>query len=252
MGAGRIRYCVIGGLVGAGATAIAIVPAAGLGARIEHHVSGGRPKALLEVAGKSIIGWTLQRLLKVSQLSRLIVLVPPLWEEHFIPICRDSRVQFVTGGASRTESVARGLRVIGEETLTPDLVLIHDAARCLVSTRLVQQTIEMGSRYGAATAALPMVDTVRRGDDEGFAGATVPRDGLWRIQTPQVFRYDLLVQAYDSVNDFSGNTDDAGVVGAFAPVKYVNGDPWNLKVTFAEDLKVARILLQEHDLDTPM
>jgi 2-C-methyl-D-erythritol 4-phosphate cytidylyltransferase len=157
--------------------------------------------------------------------------------------------QVVSGGPTRQESVWLGLRAISSQAPRCSHVLIHDAVRPFLTHRLVQRTAAAAVRQGAATAALPVTDTLVRGVPEETTGqaldAVVDRAGIWSVQTPQAFALDLLVRAHEeALRSGREATDDSGLVRELgAPVALVPGNWWNIKVTVAEDLHRAESLL---------
>lgn len=156
----------------------------------------------------------------------------------------------VCGGASRFDSVYNGLRACD----TPDYVFIHDGARPCISPDVIARVREAVISSGACVAAVPVKDTIKVSDPDGFVSDTPARDLLWAVQTPQAFRYDLILEAYVAAGggvDLTGITDDAMVVERFgaAPVKLVMGDYENFKVTTPEDLEAVKMILtrDRHD-----
>ena len=146
------------------------------------------------------------------------------------------------GGASRMQSVQNALRQLAEVLDAQDWVLVHDAARPCLNAALIEKLITtIGADPVGGLLALPVVDTVKRA---GSAVSTVPRDGLWLAQTPQMFRYRLLCNALAAATDASVITDDASAVEAlgFSP-KLVEGHPRNLKVTLPADIRIAEMYL---------
>ena len=144
------------------------------------------------------------------------------------------------------ESIRSGLQALHGTVAPDDWVLVHDAARPGLDAELIDRLIaETGEHPASGLLALPVVDTVKR----NVAGevATVSRDGLWLAQTPQMFRYQLLVRALDAATDPSAITDDASAVEALglAP-KLVEGHPRNLKVTLPADIRIAEMYLAAH------
>lgn len=169
---------------------------------------------------------------------------------------RETAVRFskvtgvVVGGATRAESVRNGLNAI---PLASALVLVHDAARPLVSAEVIGRVIEATARVGAAVPGLPLSDTVKRADANGIVRATLPRSiskgsetlsGLTAVQTPQGARVSLLRQAYDCFDFAEGEpTDEASLIESLGePVQIVAGDPRNLKITRQEDVALAEVL----------
>lgn len=206
----------------AGRTA-ALIPAAGSGTRL-----GLGPKAFVEVAGRSL-------------LARSVAALAPLVDEVLVALPEglelpeDLPARAIVGGPTRQESVHRLLRATSAE-----IVLVHDAARPFLPTNVVQALLEAIPETGAATAALPVADTLVRGEG-GRWGGVVPREGLWAVQTPQGFRRDLLLRAHEAAHEEGfGATDDAGLVNRLGvPVTLVPGDARLFKVTAPGDLALA-------------
>ena len=144
----------------------------------------------------------------------------------------------VTGGATRQQSVRRGLSALPEDC---DEVLIHDGARPLVDGETVRRVLESVRAHGTGVAAVPVTDTVKRADADQVVRETVDRQGLWRMQTPQGFRRALLEEAHRKAR--AEMTDDAALVEAMGePVRLVRGSARNIKLTNPEDWKMAELL----------
>ena len=218
-------------------TAVAVVPAGGLGRRM-----GGRlPKQFRELAGVPILARTLRALARSRALTGLVVAVPAARVEDTRRLLARLRVRPVTvvaGGAERQESVWLGLQAVPADV---EMVLVHDAVRPFVSPALVERVLGAARRVGAATCGLPVRETVKRVRDAAVE-ATLDRDGLWLVQTPQAFRRSLLWEAHDKARrDGRLGTDDAVLVEWLgAAVAMVPGLPENLKITTPADLRAAR------------
>lgn len=152
----------------------------------------------------------------------------------------------VPGGPSRQRSVHRGLERLALEGGGWDYVVVHDGVRPLVSEELVLAALEAAQRYGAATVGIPAQDTIKLVDPRGMVAATPDRRRLWAVQTPQAFRFSLLLEAHRRAADAGIEaTDDCALVESMGePVRVVMGSPSNLKVTTPEDLVVAEALLR--------
>ncbi len=222
--------------------AFAIVVAAGVGKRL-----GGRVrKAFVPLGKRPMLGWTLKALEKAPSVEGIVVAVHPKDRKAADGLIRSLRLRkilrIVSGGDSRMESVARGLQAVPPESRW---VLVHDAARPLVSPRMIEQTIRAARRFRAAITAVPVVPTIKRGRD-GWVAQTLDRNHLWAVQTPQAFDRRLLEKAHacGAARGIEA-TDDAALVEAIGHrVRIVPGDPRNLKVTTPEDLVVAEALLR--------
>ena len=151
----------------------------------------------------------------------------------------------VTGGASRQASVRAGLEALVPSS--PDVVLIHDAARPFVSGGVIRRVVDALATYAGAIPALPVADTLKRAHPDGTIGATVPREGLWRAQTPQGFRFSAILDAHRRASTAGRDdfTDDAAIAEwAGLQVALVDGEPQNVKITTAADIAEARNRLE--------
>ena len=216
----------------------ALVPAAGVGARM---ASGG-PKQYMALGGKPMLRHTLDAFLSSQLITHTYVVVSP-GDSQIDAIVPAAGVTVLRcGGASRLESIQNALRQLGEVIGGADWVLVHDAARPGLNAALIEKLITtVGDDAVGGLLALPVVDTVKRA---GAPVATVPRDGLWLAQTPQMFRYRLLCDALAAATDAGVITDDASAVEALglSPM-LVEGHPRNLKVTLPADIRIAEMYL---------
>ncbi len=212
---------------------VALVVAAGRGARMP----GDIPKQYRDLHGRSILRHVLEAFSAHASVSRVQAVIHPDDAEQFAVAARDLGLDDpVLGGATRQESVRNGLRALAD-TGAPDNVLIHDGARPFVSGSLVDRVIGALADADGAIPALPVTDTLKRGDGNVITG-TVDRSGLYRAQTPQGFRFASLLAAHETA-DGGGQafTDDASVAEAAGlRVAMVAGDEANLKITHDEDL----------------
>ncbi|VEB41292.1 2-C-methyl-D-erythritol 4-phosphate cytidylyltransferase [Chromobacterium violaceum] len=222
---------------------IALVPAAGSGSRF----GAPSPKQYLQLNGKPLMWHTLATLAAVPDVDEVAVVISPQdeWFDDFawdLPKLSVYRV----GGASRAQSVASGLAALA--CADDDWVLVHDAARCCLSVAAVERLIAALSGHAVGgLLALPVPDTVKRADIDGHVAATVPRNGLWLAQTPQMFRAGLLARALSSAAA-EDITDEASAVERLG-VKplLVEGDAQNFKITYPRDLALARAILAARD-----
>ena len=208
---------------------VGIVPAAGSGERL----GATCPKAFVPFRGRPLLDWSLDVLAAVCE--RVVVAVPLGYEEE------PDRVR---GGPSRSASVRLALAAAPEATVA----VVHDAARPLLTRDLAERCIAAvdGGADGAVAAAR-VTDTVKQADAEGRVTGTLDRSALWAIQTPQVFRADLLRRALDVDEEtLAAATDDAALVeAAGGTVRVVEAPPENLKVTRPIDLVIADVLMSE-------
>jgi 2-C-methyl-D-erythritol 4-phosphate cytidylyltransferase len=211
--------------------------------------SSGKKEFLL-LGSRPILAHTLGPLEAHSQISDIILVV----DEKNIAKCRREIVkkygfkkvrEVIPGGLRRQDSVAGALKRVETDC---DIVLIQDGARPFVTEDLITGAIAAAQEVGAAVVAVPVTDTVKCARDDGdFVLKTVPRDCLWRAQTPQAFRYPLIREAYRRAREdgFQG-TDDASLVERMGkPVKIVKGSYDNIKITRPQDLFLAEAILGE-------
>ena len=233
----------------------AVVPAAGRGARFDPTAKGS-PKQYAPLLGASVIEWSLRALLQEPRIERVVVAVaaddlrwPALAAEIGAKTGRAgaaSKLKSAVGGASRQESVLNGLRALRTEARADDWVLVHDAARPCLDGTDVRALIEALDRGAAgAVLAAPIVDTVKR-ESGGLVSETVDRTGLWRALTPQVFALGELERALaDAADRGITVTDEAQAMERLGGrPQLVQGSPFNIKVTRAEDLAVASLILR--------
>jgi 2-C-methyl-D-erythritol 4-phosphate cytidylyltransferase len=217
----------------------AVVPAGGQGVRM------GRKKPGLPLAGQPILRWTLDVLEATPVIARVVVAVPvedvETWRRELAACPKVHAV--VAGGGERQESVRIALASVPDDV---PWVAVHDGVRPCITPGLVERVVAEAQVHGAAIAALPVSETVKRGAD-GWVKETVARNGLWAVQTPQVFRADLLREAHRrAAADGALGTDDATLVERLGvPVRLVIGLAGNVKITRPEDLPLAEALLAQ-------
>jgi 2-C-methyl-D-erythritol 4-phosphate cytidylyltransferase/2-C-methyl-D-erythritol 2,4-cyclodiphosphate synthase len=214
----------------------AIIAAGGRGARF----GGPQPKQLSLLAGRPILQHSIEAFLDNPQISEVIVALPEDLAAQPPDYLRATGkpLRVVAGGARRQDSVARAFACVAS---TCEVVVIHDAARPLVSAAVIQRTIDAACGRGAAIAAVRSRDTVKRAGADGVITATLPRDEIFLAQTPQAFRVEVLRAALAIADDA---TDEAALAErAGHHVAVVEGDPRNLKITTPDDLEFAERLL---------
>ncbi len=220
---------------------VALVPAAGSGSRMGSEL----PKQYLPLSGRPLIEHTLLALAAHPRIERIYIVLSPeddWWEGQGIAHARLSVLR--CGGKTRADSVMNGLKAIVGEVAADDWVLVHDAARpCLRPEHLDRMLAELAGDAVGGILAVPVADTLKRAGDGQRIAATVPREGLWQAQTPQMFRHGLLLQALEAAG--SAVTDEASAVEHMGlQPKLVEGDVRNLKVTYPRDLELAALILQ--------
>lgn len=208
----------------------------------------GFDKLTVPLLGKPLVVHTLERFARCKAIQKIVVVAAPQRVEEFqalaAPACGDKLHSIVQGGKERDASVWNGLRSLPESA---GYVAVHDAARPLVSPQLIERCIEGARKHDGAACAEPLTETLQRADTDLSVVETIPRENLWRMQTPQVFKARLLVDCYTEIlRQGKYVTDEAS---AFALCKknvvIVPNDDWNPKVTFPRDIPIIEWLLRE-------
>ncbi len=238
---------------------IAVIPAAGSGSRF----GGEIPKQFIEIAGAPVLAHTIGRFAGCPLIGAIVVALPEDRLESFprrlveAGFCRPADdgletpegkpVIFVPGGAERSDSILNALVAAGD--LKPEIVAVHDAVRPFVTSGQIAAVVEKARQTGAAILALPSTDTIKQVED-GVIVRTIDRRRIWRAQTPQAFRYDLLMNANLEARTAglpsSQTTDDSLLVERLGvSVSVIEGAVSNLKITTPEDLIVAGKLFEQ-------
>ena len=223
---------------------LAVVPAAGSGSRFGQAI----PKQYTLLAGQPLLAHTLAVLCTEPRIDQVWVVISPDddWFEPFgfaQQAWAQSKLRVLRqGGATRAESVRNGLAALDAQP--DDWVLVHDAARCcLLAEALARLIDELDADPCGGLLALPVADTLKRQDSDSRVAVTVPRDGLWQAQTPQMFRHGLLSQAL-AISSSADITDEASAIERLGLCpRLVRGDASNFKVTYAQDIRLAAALL---------
>ncbi len=219
----------------------AIIVAAGSGQRF----AGDQPKQFVELLGKPLILHTLGKFEAASVIDEIILVLSQAGRDEFEAIGAQFEISklksIVIGGLTRAESVRNGLS--GINAATANLVAIHDGARPLVSTEEITRTVEKAAETGAACLVASVTDTIKQIDGKHISG-TLDRTSLRRALTPQVFRFELLIKAFDGIELSESITDECSLVERLGhPIVFVEGSPRNIKITHSTDLLVAAALL---------
>ncbi len=227
---------------------VCLVAAAGRGKRFGRDV----PKSFHPVGGKTLLELSIERLSAWGGIAGYVVMVPAGWEakavEELARFAPHLDTSVLAGGETRSESVSIGLKTIKET----DLIIVHDACRPIVSAALIDRVVEAARETGAAVPALQATETLGRLRDDTIE-ATVPRDRVIGIQTPQAFRYEVLKTAFETADEtIRKATDESSLVlAAGYPVRVVEGERWNIKVTVKEDLQILESFLGGGKLELP-
>jgi len=221
----------------------AVVAAAGRSTRM------GVDKQLLPLSGRPVLRHTLDVFERSGAVTGFVLVVPEERVDFFRRLVADEwrlnkLTAVVAGGGQRQESVRRGLLAVPAQAA---VVLVHDGARPLVTVAEVAAVADAAARWGAASLAVPVKETVKEADARGFVIRTPHREHLWLTQTPQGFSLQLLMRAHrDALEKGREATDDATLVEELGhPVRLVRGSYRNIKITTPEDLVVAEALMRE-------
>lgn len=221
-----------------------VIPAAGVGSRM----GADRPKQYLALNGKTIIERTLERLLGFNTWSGVFVALgenDSYWGH--LPIAGDARISRVAGGKERADSVLNALNHILPLASPHDWVLVHDAARPLITEASVQKLLSISHSAVGGVLAVPVSDTLKTVNSANEISATLDRRGIWQAQTPQMFRLGLLHAALTKgLSEGASITDEASAIelAGYKPL-IVEGRSDNLKITRAEDLALAEFILSQ-------
>ena len=224
-------------------TSALIVPAAGMGTRMGYEM----PKPFIPLNDRPAIYYTLSAFVTMPGLRQVVIptradmiagveqVVNQIsWPENL-------QIQVIEGGEERVDSVQIGLQKLHEHI---ELVVVHDAVRPLISSEVIRKTINKAAESGAAIPATPCRDTLKKVSSD-IIECTVDRSSLWNAQTPQCFRRDILEHGYQMLEQSGGTvTDEAGLVEKYSEISIVQGDSYNLKLTYPEDVEVAELILK--------
>jgi 2-C-methyl-D-erythritol 4-phosphate cytidylyltransferase len=218
----------------------AIVVAAGGSQRMN-----GVDKMMASLGGKPVLVWSVEALQRSPQVDRIVLVNSQPNMEPVQCMVIDQKwtkvAEVCLGGRRRQDSVAAGLKTLGE----CEWVIIHDGARPFLTADLIDRGLEAARETGAAVAAVPVIDTIKLAGNDRVVIETPPRENLWAVQTPQVFRFAIIKEAYQQVK--GDVTDDAMLVEQIGnKVKLFPGSYDNIKITTPHDLAIAEILITEH------
>lgn len=230
-----------------------LLTAGGHGSRL----GGDQPKQFMHLAGKPIIEHCLDIFAHRRDIGAYVITLPQPYLEDYPPSYWHQRgydkvKAVVGGGATRQASVYEGLAVM--QGWSPDIVLIHDAARCLLEPQTLDRCIEACQTYGASTAAAPVRDSLKKSDNSHLIDSDIERDGVWAVQTPQCFRFAPIWQAHqEALKKNITATDDTALAQRLGlSVKLVSSSLRNLKLTYPEDISLAEAYLsQNQSKETP-
>lgn len=225
--------------------AVAIIPSAGMGRRM-----GSQKKNYLELLGRPVLSRTIEPF-EASALVDAIIVVVPSGDEAFCkenivgPYGFKKVVAIVAGGKERQDSVENGVKTAGTEY---DIVIVHDGARPLVTTHIIEAAIRAAAEDGAALVGVSVKDTIKE-TSAGYVRATLNREALLSVQTPQAFRLDVLKEAFRKARQdgFQGTDESSIVERTGQAVRIVEGSYENIKITTPEDLVFAECVLKKRE-----
>ncbi len=225
----------------------AIIVAGGNGTR----VGNGTPKQFMLLAGAPLLMHTIRKFHQCRTRPAILVALPASQQANWRDLCAswsfDVPHTTCDGGATRFQSVKNSLKWIEEHDPDVEHIAVHDAARPLVSPQLIDAMFEAATHHGAAVPAVRSIDSVRLVDSQTGTNRAFPRTDVYLVQTPQAFRAATIIDAYASAEQ-PWFTDDASVVEAKKiPIKIIDGEYNNIKVTFPADLETAEFILSKND-----
>jgi 2-C-methyl-D-erythritol 4-phosphate cytidylyltransferase len=206
---------------------------------------GGVDKVFTPLGGKPVLARVIDAFESCEQVNQIVVVVSRKNLERCRQLITEERwpkpIEVCAGGRRRQDSVAAGLSRLNH----CDWVVIHDGARPLVTKDLIKRGLKAARETGAAVAAIPVTDTIKLAESDRIVHQTPPRQNLWAVQTPQVFRFDIIAKAYERAK--GEVTDDASLVERLGyKVKLYIGAYANIKITTPDDLALAELLWQKH------
>lgn len=221
-----------------------IIVAAGSGKRMKSTIA----KQYIELKGRTILSYTVETFEKSDNIDE-IILVTSQEVIDFVTKNIVNKYQFtkvkavVAGGAERQDSVYNGLKKVSKDT---DVVLIHDGVRPFVNDSYITKLESIAMEFGACVLGAPVKDTIKICDSEGYIVDTPNRSTLWLAQTPQCFKYDVIINAYEKAykEGYTGTDDSVLVEKTGVKVKMVEGDYNNIKITTPEDLYIGEVILE--------
>lgn len=218
-----------------------IIPAAGNSTRL---AMKNRKKVFLELQGRAVWLRTAEHFTNRDDVAQTLIVISPadmeFFKEKYAPNLAFMNIEIVAGGAERSDSVRNGLARVQTDV---DFVAVHDAARPLLAKEWIDRVFKAAEKTGAAIPGVRVTSTLKRVNANGLIEQTVSREGLWEAQTPQVFRRELLMQAYSKQGTLKP-TDEAQLVEQLGhPIAMVEGSSINMKITTPEDLRLAEAAL---------
>lgn len=228
--------------------AAAIITAGGTGQRFGTEGADKLPKQFIPLSGKPIIVHSIMSFESSALISEVIVVVPDRWVEYTqqevvekFNLSKVSKV--ISGGEERQKSVEKGFCSISSK---PDIVVVHDGVRPFVSVALIEEVVTEAKKSGAAIAACPSTDTIKKSTPEQSIENTLPRQDIWFAQTPQAFKYEILKNAFEKASEdgYLGTDESLLVERLGKEVRLVKSSKHNIKITTPEDIELGELILE--------
>jgi len=225
---------------------VALIPTAGSGKRVGSEV----PKQFLEIQGKPVIIYTLEKFDRCSLIDDVILIVPlehvRLAEEVIAKWCIQKVGNVIAGGKERQDSVQNGLDCLPEDV---EIVVVHDGVRPFVSVEKISEVVESVRKWGGAVLALPVKDTVKKAR-MGWVEETLDRRTIWSVQTPQAFRIDWMKEGYEKAKqeEFYATDDSTLIERLGCRVALIMGEEKNIKITTPADIQLAEMFVDQEVL----
>lgn len=223
---------------------VAIIPSAGRGKRMAHTI----PKHYVRLEDKPILAYTVEAFEKCPDINHVLLVIRSGEEEYCLKEVVEKYkfmkvLKIVIGGERRQDSVYNGIKELDDDT---DIVVVHDGVRPFVPPDLISETIKLAMYVDGVVAAIPVKDTIKEVNKEGFIKNTPSRESLWYAQTPQTFKKRIIEEAF--IKAYSDNfygTDESSLVERIGgKVKIIEASPENIKITTKEDLLLAEFILR--------
>ncbi len=232
----------------------AVIVAGGRGLRMQSQIR----KQYIEIAGEPILTHTIRQLSTLNSISHIVLVVPEddisyCLEKVILPYSFEKTISIISGGIERQQSVMNGLKkvkeiisldIMNQTDQLPHIVLIHDGVRPFIDHDIITRCIKGAIEYGACIPVVPIFDTLKRKDKEGFVEEVVDRQNLYKVQTPQVFELELIMKAHaNAISSGLSATDDASLVEKIGyKVFMTQGSERNIKITTQDDLLFAEYM----------
>ena len=224
----------------------ALIPAAGIGSRMGAEI----PKQYQLLAGRPLIGHTIGVMCACARVAQVYVVLSPtdaLFRQQDWSAFNGRMEPLYCGGVTRAASVLNGLMAMADAVDADDWVMVHDAVRPCLTARLIERLIhEIADDPVGGVLAMPVADTLKRGDSTQHIVSTEPRENLWQAQTPQMFRYRLLLEALRAARPGTVTDEASAIEQLGLKPRLVMGSPGNLKLTWPEDIHFAEISLKSN------